>query len=233
MAAVFGGLAALLGAALLLAGLAMVVASSVARDDDGYFSSDTERLSTGTYAITVEDLDLGDDAANAVPKDILGRVRIRAERPGGGPVFVGIGPEDDVNTYLRGVAHAELDDVSPPKYKPQPGGAPQRPPTAERFWVASASGRGRQTVEWEVDGGKWSVVAMNANAGRRVVLDADIGAKFGWFVGVGIGLLVVGGLLLATGIVLLVISIRRATRRPGPMGPPQAGMPQAGPGPPR
>ena len=140
MAAVFGGLVALLGAALLLAGLALVIAHGVARDDDGYYTSDTERLSTGTYAITVEDIDLGNEPADAVPKDILGRVRIRAERAGGGPVFVGIGPEDEVNAYLRGVAHAELDDVSPPKYKPRPGGRRSARPTAERFWVASADG---------------------------------------------------------------------------------------------
>ena len=44
---------------------------------------------------------------------------------------------------------------------------------------------------------------MNADAARRVVLDADVGAKVGWLLGVGIGLVVVGLLHLAGGVVLI------------------------------
>ena len=93
VAVVFGSLGALIGLALLLAGLALVLAQALARDDDGYYTSDTKRLATPTYALTVEDIDLGSDPVDFVPKDVLGRVRIRAERLGGGAVFIGIGPE--------------------------------------------------------------------------------------------------------------------------------------------
>src|ERR671923_2396139 len=216
VAVVFGSLAALIGCALLLGGLAVVLAHAFARDDDGYYTSDTERLSTGTYAITVEDVDLGSDPVDFVPKDVLGRVRIRAERAAGGPVFVGIGPEREVNAYLRGVAHAEVDDFDPPRYLTSRGGAPRRPPSAEQFWVASAQGPGRQAVSWEVEGGRWSVVAMNADGARRVVLDADVAAKVGWFLGVGIGLLAAGLLLVAGGIVLIVVAARRSSRPADP-----------------
>ena len=222
VAVVFGSLAALIGCALLLGGLALVLAHAFARDDDGYYTSDTERLSTGTYAITVEDIDLGSDPVDFVPKDVLGTVRTRAERPGGGPVFVGIAPERAVDTYLRGVGHAEVEDFSDgsPRYLPSPGGAPSRPPSAERFWVASAEGPGRQAVSWDVEGGRWSVVAMNADGARRVVLDADVAAKVGWFLGVGIGLLAVGLLLVAGGVVLIVVAARRSSRRPATGGAP-------------
>jgi hypothetical protein len=57
---------------------------------------------------------------------------------------------------------------------------------------------------------------MNADGAGRVVLDADVGAKVGWFLGVGIGLLVVGLLLLAGGVVLIVAAGRRASRGPAP-----------------
>jgi hypothetical protein len=216
VAVVFGSLAALFGLALLLAGLALVLAQAFGRDDDGYYTSDTERLSTPTYALTVEDVDLGSDPVDVVPKDVLGRVRIRAERPGGAAVFVGIGPEQEVDAYLRGVGHAEVEDLSddPPRYLTRQGGAPRRPPSAEPFWVASSEGPGRQAVSWEVEGGRWSVLAMNADGARRVVLDADVAAKVGWFLGVGIGLLAVGLLLVAGGIVLIVGAARRSSRRP-------------------
>jgi hypothetical protein len=215
VAVVFGSLGALIGFALLLGGLGLVLAHAFARDDDGYYTSDTERLSTATYALTVEDIDLGSDPADFVPKDVLGTVRIRAERAGGGPVFVGIASEREVDAYLQGVGHAEVEDFSDgsPRYLPSRGGAPPRPPSAERFWVASAEGPGRQAVSWEVDGGRWSVVAMNADGARRVVVDADVAAKVGWFLGVGIGLLAGGLLLLAGGIVLIVWAARRSSTR--------------------
>ena len=57
---------------------------------------------------------------------------------------------------------------------------------------------------------------MNADGARRVVIDADVGAKVGWFLGVGIGLVVVGLLLLAGGVMLIVVAGRRASRRPTP-----------------
>jgi hypothetical protein len=208
--AVCGGVAALIGALLLLLGLALVLVHVLARDSDGYYTTGTERLATRTYALTVKDLDLGSEAADAVPKDILGTVRIRAERRRGGPVFIGIGPEQDVDAYLRGVAHAKLDDLDPPKYVVSRGGAPRSPPGDERFWVASTDGPGRQSLTWDVEGGHWSIVAMNSRAARGVVVDADVGAKVGWFLGVGIGLLVAGLLIVAGGVVLIVVAARRA-----------------------
>jgi hypothetical protein len=216
VAVVLGSIASLIGIALLLGGAALIGAHASARDSDGYYTTGTERLATRTYALTAEDIDLGSDAADVVPKDVLGRVRIRAERPGGRPVFLGIGPEREVDAYLRDVAHAEIDDLDPPRYRISGGGAPRRPPSSERFWVASTEGSGRQAVTWEVEGGQWTIVAMNADAARRVVLEADVGAKVGWFLGVGIGLVVVGLLLLAGGVVLIVVAGRRASRTQAP-----------------
>jgi uncharacterized membrane protein len=213
VAVVLGSIASLIGVALLLGGVALILAHAFARDSDGYYTTGTERLATDTYALTAEDIDLGSQAADAVPEDVLGRIRIRAERPGGRPVFVGIGPEREVDAYIRGVAHAEVDDFDPPRYLTTRGSAPRRPPSDERFWVASTQGSGRQAVSWEVEGGQWTIVAMNADGARRVVVDADVGAKVGWFLGVGIGLLVVGFLILAGGVALIVAAARRASRR--------------------
>ena len=114
-----------------------------------------------------------------------------------------------MDSYLRGVSHAELDDLDPPEYDTRRGGAPRRPPTAERFWVASASGPGRQAVDWDVEGGNWSVVAMNADGARRVVVDADVAAKVGWIPWAGLGLFVVGLLIAAGGGVMIAMAARR------------------------
>ena len=139
---VLGSLAALIAIALLLGGAALIVAHASARDSDGYYTTGTERLATATYALTAEDIDLGSDAADVVPKDVLGRIRIRAERPGGRPVFVGIGPEREVDAYLRGVAHAEIDDLDPPRYRISRGGAPAARPRLSGFGSRRRRGRG-------------------------------------------------------------------------------------------
>ena len=214
VAVVLGSIAALFGVAFVLGGVALIVAHASGRDSDGYYTTGTERLATGTYALTAEDIDLGSWGADAVPKDVLGHVRIRAERPGGRPVFVGIGPHGEVDGYLRGVAHAEVTDLNPPRYGISAGGAPRRPPSAERFWVASAAGSGRQAVTWEVEGGNWTIVAMTADGARPVVIDADVGAKVGWVLGVGIGMLVLGLLIVAGGVALILSMARRASTGP-------------------
>jgi hypothetical protein len=209
---VAGCILAFVGLLVLIAGLALVLVHAEGRDSDGFYTTGTERLGTRTYALTVEDIDLGSDAADLVPKDILGSVRIRAERLTGRPVFVGVAPERDVDRYLRGVAHAEVEGLDPAEYRTTAGGAPRRPPGREQFWVASAEGPGRQAATWDVEGGQWAVVAMNADARRGVAVDADVGAKVGWLLGVGIGLLV-GGLLIAAGGAVLIALAARGPRR--------------------
>jgi hypothetical protein len=147
-----------------------------------------------------------------VPEDLLGRVRIRAERPAGQPVFVGIARNEDLDAYLEHVRTAEVTDLDPPEYDVRPGGAPRGRPGAETFWVASAEGRGRQAADWDVEGGHWSVVAMNADGSSGVVVDADVGAKVGWLVAAGIGGLAGGLLLSAAGAALILLAARRSRR---------------------
>lgn len=87
---VFASIGGLIGLALLLGGIAVMVAYAVARDDDGYFTSDREQLESATYAISSEEIDLGADADDWAPEGVLGEVRIRVESDE--PIFVGIGP---------------------------------------------------------------------------------------------------------------------------------------------
>ena len=53
------------------------------------------------------------------------------------------------------------------------------------------------------------MVAMNADGSRGVSLDADIGARIGWLLGAGIGLVVLGVLLALGGALLIVLGARR------------------------
>jgi hypothetical protein len=151
----------------------------------------------------------------------LGKVRIRAEGASAQPLFIGIGPEPAVAGYLGRVAHADVEDIDIDPfrvtYRQVAGAAPGRPPTAQNFWAASASGQGRQTLTWKVRDGDWSVVLMNADGSRGVGAEVDLGAKLSFLLWVAIGVLIGGVLLLGGGVALIVLAARR---RPPPAVPP-------------
>ena len=163
-----GALIALFATLLLMAGAAIYWADGK-KDDDGYFSTRSERFVTTTYAIASDDLDV-----SGIPlgKDRYGKVRLKVRDRGGKPVFAGIARTSDVDAYLAGSAHATLTDVdfSPfeASYRATTGDRQPAPPAAQDIWVASAHGAGTQTLDWDVEDGNWSVVVMNADGSARV-----------------------------------------------------------------
>jgi hypothetical protein len=208
---VFASIGGLIGLALLAAGTAVLIAYAFGRDD-GYFTSDREQLDSPTYAITTEDIDLGVDEADWAPDEILGNVRVQVE--GDGPVFVGIGTDDDVERYLGDVAHDALIEFhgDDPDFDPHRGGAPRSPPGDQDFWVAQSEGSGQQALTWDAEFGRWTAVVMNADAARGVDVEADAGVELDWAIWAGLGMFLVG-LLMSVGAVVVILLIgRRATR---------------------
>jgi hypothetical protein len=190
------------------------------RDSEGFFTSGTERFNTATYAITSENINLGvEPGSDASSLDLgdLATVRFRVRSSTGEPIFVGIGRERDVDRYLAGVAHDEIDDIdfAPFRvtYRLQPGGAPSRAPSAQQFWVAAEAGAGTQRLEWKVQSGRWAVVVMNADASRGVGADVSVGVKSDWVLPLAIGLLSGFVVLLVVGTVLLVLGAIGLGRR--------------------
>lgn len=220
--AVFGVLLTLLGLVATIGGTAAVWAHTTQRDDDGFFSTDTERFETTTHAIVSDELDLGTAPGRDRFVDVgdLATVRVRAESATDGSLFVGIGPRDEVADYLRGVAFAEVDDVDfdpfSVEYEYTEGTDTPEPPGGQPFWAASAEGTGSQRFDWEIESGRWVIVIMNADGADGVAVDASVGAKIDWLLPVGIGLLVGGLLALTGGVVLLVVGATGLARHRPP-----------------
>jgi hypothetical protein len=171
-------------------------------------------------AITSEDIDLGVGPGASERRFDLGdlaTVRLTVDSQREAPVFVGIGPQDDVADYLDGVAHAEITDVDTDPFRVTydfvRGDASVPPPSDQGFWVATAEGSGRQTLEWDLESGQWAVVAMNADGSPGVSLDASVGVKADWLLPAGIGLLVAAAVLAIVGAVLLVLGVSGLSRR--------------------
>lgn len=211
IAMVFSSIGGLIGLALLIGGIAVIAAYAFGRDDDGYFTTDREELESATYAITTEDIDLGAEEVDWAPDGVLGNVRVQVE--GDRRVFVGIGPDSDVDRYLDRVEHDELIDFDgdDPEFDLHRGRAPRERPGAEGFWVAQAEGAGEQELTWDAEFGRWTAVIMNADAARGVAVEADAAVKLGWAIWAGLGMLVVGAVMTAGAVIVILFVGRRAT----------------------
>jgi len=205
----FGSIAALVALVLFAGGSAAAWGLSQ-RDDAGFFTSGTHELSTSSYALASESLDVGPDLPGWLDERFA---TVRVQASSAQAVFIGIGPAVDVERYLANVEHAQITDLDTDpfsvRYRPQDGTAEPGAPASQDFWRAEASGSGTQTISWPIEEGKWSVVAMNADGSRNVSIDARLGARvpsLRWF---AVGLLAAGGLVLLIGSGLIYFGARK------------------------
>ena len=180
------------------------------RDSNGYLMTSTEPYSTSTYALVSGSYRGGTSGDWFVNRDLIGTVKVRVSSTR--PVFIGIGPENAVNTYLSGVAYARGNSLTTPSsdFRTHPGGAPATPPGAQTFWSASSTGTGHQALTWKPQAGNWRIVLMNADGSAGVSSDVSIGAKMPH-------LLTIAIVAAGAGLVLLLISrSRHLPRSPSP-----------------
>jgi hypothetical protein len=182
------------------------------KDADGYLTSSAHRFSTERSAIASDDLDVDAHGSGKwVSTDNYGKVRFKVDSASGKPVFVGIAKSSDVDAYLRGTDHTQVDDVDFDPFHADYSDAPSqtRPaaPAAQHIWAASSEGTGRRTVTWDVKSGDWSMVVMNADSSPGVDAKLSAGANvpvlddIGWG-GIGVGLI----LTLLSGVMVGVIT---------------------------
>src|SRR5215208_5927260 len=229
---VLGSIGVLFGVAVLAGGGFLLWADRTQRED-GYLTTPSERFATPTYALTRTRLEVDTDGEGWVLNESwFGRVRIRGESADDKTLFIGIGPQAEVARYLGNVAHANVQDIDfdpfRATYLSVSGRAPQTPPVEQRFWAASASGVGTQTLTWKVREGDWSVVLMNADGSRGVIADIDLGAKLSFLLWVAIGLLIGGVLVVGGSTALIVLAARRPRPPPTSPAPPTAGTGSGG-----
>src|SRR5215208_3947158 len=214
---VTGALASLLAAGILSIG-ALALWGDSQKDSDGYLSTDTHRFEAGTHALATENLDLDlSDADWLAESDDLGKVRVQVDSAGDKPVFVGIARTSDVDDYLSGVSYTTLTDVHSSAFDgdfdadyDDHAGA-QRPvsPTKTQIWSASEHGSGKQTLNWEIEDGDWSVVVMNADGSTGIDADISTGASVPFLDELGWTAVGSGSFVLVLGVALLVMGIRR------------------------
>ena len=211
---VFGSIVVLIALAFLAGGGVGLWALGE-RDSSGYFTTGTHELSSSSYAIASESLDVDGDVPGWFG-DRFATARIEASSAQ--PVFIGIARASDVERYLAGAEYDQITDFDADPfsvtYRRVEGSTQPAPPTKQDFWRVEASGSGAQTITWPLEEGEWSAVAMNADGSRDVAVDGRFAVRVSSLVWVAIAFLVVGALVLIGGATLIYFGARR--RRPAP-----------------
>ena len=221
-----GALLALIGLGVLAGGVALLV----------LFGTDGE-IESGSHPVAATGRALVSEATTIIdstPIDAGGGVRLRVtvEPTNGKEVFVGIGPADDVDTFLDGVAIDEIADFELRPYRlettPIPGEAEPGDPNDESFWHAAASGTAGAAIDWKVEPGTFRLVIMNVDSSAGVEGNGTLGVKVPFTVPAGITCLVLGVVLAGVGVLLLVLGLRV----PSGQGRTASGLPPGAPLPP-
>ena len=223
VAIVVGCVLALLGLGMLVAGIAGTVAYGVAQDDDGFFRTDEIDLATPTSAITSDSLDLGGSPGDAdwltergdfatVTLDLRPGARLRRSSPGSDPPTMS-------QTYLASVAQSTASATTTTRTRPSATNAktarrPRRCQVTRRSGSPRSRRRSPARSTWDVQGGDWTVVIMNADASPGIDTNARVGIKIDWLLPVAIVLIVVGVVMLVGGILLAVFVGRRPRQQP-------------------
>jgi hypothetical protein len=211
--AITGSIASLIAVALVAGGGLALWGDSL-KDGDGYLRTDTEQFRADTRALATDnlDVDLGDADWVADSND-LGRIAISAESRDGKPLFVGIARTSDVERYLAGVPYTAVNDVDVTPfradYERHSGNRHPVAPEHAGIWQASSQGTGKQSIDWEVDDGNYSVVVMNADGSLGVDADVSAGANIPFLDEFGWTALGSGAFALILGIGMIALAARR------------------------
>jgi hypothetical protein len=174
--------------------------------------SSTQTYSTDTYAFVSEtaSVDVSGPNWGDVLDDLVGDVKVRSVSAE--PVFVGIGPADEVAAYLAGVPHEQLGDLADGSGTVVAGSDRPTVPQDQSFWAASVTGAGEQALRWDIQDGDWRAVVMAADGTRAVSAELAVGAELPALVGLSLALAGAGVLLLALGGVVLIAAVRGGRR---------------------
>ncbi len=217
---VFGVIVVLISFGLLAGGGALIWVDATHVDDEEFINSDTINIERDTHAVITGPIDIDEEALRVLnwmgiitDFEIEGRSNDSSKG-----IFIGVADESDVEAYLSNVAYDEMtfidfgwqlstDDII---YTKHMGNSIPVAPTSETFWTASSHGTGTQTMAWETETGRHSIVLMNDDGSAGIDLSVIYKVKIPSILGWGIGLLVGGIVVLIIGGFMVYFAVRRS-----------------------
>jgi hypothetical protein len=210
VAAVVGGVVALLATCLVVAGAALLWVSGE-RDPDNFFTTGPHEFTSPTFAISTDDLEVVADAPRWLfDEDRLGTIRVRASGSEA-PLFVGVARTSEVVRFLDNVPHEVATGVGTDPFDVETrqavGTRAPGTPVSATFWETSTTIEGSGTLVWDVEPGRWGVVIMNADGSAGIDAQLELGAKVGFLVPVGVSFTVGGALIMMIGLGAIVYAL--------------------------
>jgi len=220
------------GLLLALAGLLVTVAGGVAAfwlvgPDNTVDTGERSMSSLGLAVMTAPDL-----------IDRHGPT-LHVTASGAKPVFVGVGQDFDVASYLSGSQYTRIVRFELPIrldtqwMKGQPDAL--TPPAGLDWWTVKAAGAGEQSIAWPIADGRYDVVVMNADGSAGVDAKITYGIEIDGLFGTCLLVFGVGVLLLVVGLLLMFVRRRTRPLPPVPVAQPMVApvMPYSPPAPPQ
>ena len=140
-------------------------------------------------------------------------LHLSAEHVSDSAVFVGVGPTDEVDRYLDGVATETVTDLELSPFhldtRSTTGSGIASAPGEQSFWVASAESSNEAQLTWQIEDGRYEIVVMNADGSAGVLTSAAIGASLPGSTGIWVTVLGVGVLAMIGGGALMFVGARR------------------------
>jgi hypothetical protein len=226
--AAIGVLLVLLAVPLILAGAGLWLVDHH-RAADGTFAAHLERVQAPGRAIVVTDVDALLRADAPFARGGQSTLSVSARGPGG-LLFLGLGPYDEVEQYLAGVAQTRISRVRlafgplPVQRRDIVGDlAPKESPYELAFWRATSTGlirdgRVEDALRWSpaaTRGQRLAVVIMNADGSPGVDVEILARLQATWLGSTTGGLLILGSAL----VLLALLVIAWPQRRPAASAP--------------
>jgi hypothetical protein len=198
------------GGAITTGGLALAALGGT----DGTLSTGPHHHATSATAVVSDEGDLG---GTGILPDGDPTVKVSVQ-DSDKPVFVGIGPADDVDRYLAGAKVQTVSDfdlwpfqldTSTKDGDRQPGS-----PLDETFWVARSDGATSASASWKAHDGSYRIVVMNADGSPGVDVDGSLALRVPVLGTIAVTGLAGGGTLVVLGVPLLVAGLRRKENTP-------------------
>jgi hypothetical protein len=220
-----GVLLVLLAVLLMLAGAGLWLVNQH-RAADGTFAAHLERIQAPGRAIVVTDVDALLRADAPFARGGQTTLSVSARGPGG-LLFLGLGPYDQIEQYLAGVAQTRVSRVRLsrgrlPVDRTDIVGelAPQRDPYEAPFWRATSTGLIRDgkiedALTWSpaaTRGQRLAVVVMNADGSPGVDVDVLVRVRATWLRSTTGGLLALGCAIILLALLVIAWPRRRAPR---------------------
>lgn len=206
------------GAVLLALG---IVAGTVAGGVMAAFGPD-EAIDSGFQPVSTSAAALVSDVATIGEVTDLGVLtgppvlEVSVAAAGPTPVFVAVGPAEDVADYLDGAAVDEVSDLAVDPFRlhvRHRAGVPSAPAPADRaFWSASASSSFRTEFSWPIEGGNHRIVVLNADGSPGVAGVVRLQVRLPEVFARSLGLLIGSAMVAVIGIGLMAMASTRADR---------------------